>query len=84
MPVAQAYGITSYYVHNSDELLRILPEVLSATVPILVEILTDPHQIIGPRVASRVNADGSMSSCSLHDMTPLLNVNRLQALFPQS
>ena len=82
--VAQAYGIKSYCVQDPDELLRILPEVLSATVPILVEILTDPHQVIGPRVASRVNADGSMTSCSLHDMTPLLNADRLQALFPQS
>ena len=80
--VANAYGISSYHVNDPAQLIEILPDILSSNLPVLVELQTDPHQIIGPRVGSRVNTDGTMSSSALHDMTPLIDSTKLASLFP--
>lgn len=80
--VANAYGITSYFVDSSCELIEMLPDILASDFPVLVELRTDPHQIIGPRVASRINNDGTMSSSALHDMSPFVDSTMLNRLFP--
>jgi acetolactate synthase-1/2/3 large subunit len=80
--VADAYGIDSYSIQDSSHLLSVMTDILSSNEPVLVELMCDPHQVIGPRVSSRVNPDGSMSSCSLADMTPSIDSNLLATLFP--
>jgi len=82
MEVARGYGIASISVETSADLIEALPNIMSSLSPLVIEMKTDPHQIIAPRVASRVNADGTMSSSPLHDMTPKLDIDKLTYLFP--
>ncbi len=70
--IAGAYGIPSARVENLEKLDEMLELALESEGPFLLDILTDPDQLIVPTVSSRLREDGSLESRPLEDMYPFL------------
>ena len=49
-----------------------LPRIFSVEGPVLVEVMLDPFEILGPKAASKRLPDGTMVSSPLEDMAPFL------------
>ena len=70
--IAQAYCLPYYKITNNDEAKEMLPSILQQDGPIVVEVLTDPFEELGPKAASKKLPDGRMVSAPLEDLTPFL------------
>ena len=70
--LAAAYGLPFARFRNHCEAEAGLPALLNAPGPVLAEVMTDPCEVLGPKAASRVLADGSMVSAPLEDLAPFL------------
>lgn len=71
--IAYAYGIKFYKITNSNELERIIPQVLMEDEPIICEVMCQPNQILAPIVTSIKNEEGKLISKPLEDMFPFLD-----------
>jgi acetolactate synthase-1/2/3 large subunit len=56
-----------------------LPEILASAGPLIVDARLTPNEVLTPKVAALPQADGSMISMPMEDMSPLLPLERLQA-----
>ena len=83
--LAAAYGLPYFRLTNNQELDVKLPEVFSTEGPVLVEVMLDPFEVLGPKAASKKLSDGTMVSAPLEDMAPFLSREELAAnmLIPQ-
>jgi acetolactate synthase-1/2/3 large subunit len=70
--VAAAFGIPTRTIRDQSRLLEEIREVLALDGPVVCEVMVQPDQPIGPRVSSRIRADGSMVSTPLEDLFPFL------------
>ena len=70
--LAIAYGLPYFKLENNQELDAKLPQIFATPGPVLVEVMLDPFEILGPKAASRKLPDGSMVSAPLEDMAPFL------------
>ncbi len=70
--VANAYGIDFYRVRNNAEAEAIIPEIMALSHPVIVEVMTDPFEELGPKAASKKLDDGTMVSAPLEDLAPFL------------
>ena len=70
--LAGAYGLEFRRLRNNREAERMLPEILAADGPVVVEVMTDPFEELGPKAASKKLADGTMVSAPLEDLAPFL------------
>ena len=70
--LAAAYGLPFVRFRDHREAAAGLAAVLSVPGPYLVEVMTDPCEILGPKAASRVLPDGTMVSAPLEDLAPFL------------
>ena len=70
--LAAAYGLPYFRLVNNQELDAKLPEVFAVAGPVLVEVMLDPFEVLGPKAASKKLPDGSMVSAPLEDMAPFL------------
>ena len=70
--IANAYGIKSVRVNETNNLDEVIEEVLNHDGPVICDVIVPREQEVIPTVASRVNKDGSMSSRPLEDMYPFL------------
>jgi len=70
--LAAAYGLPYFRLVNNQELDAKLPAVFAAEGPVLVEVMLDPFEELGPKAASRKLPDGRMVSAPLEDMAPFL------------
>ena len=71
--IANAYGIKSIRVNETNNLDEVIEEVLNHDGPVICDVIVPREQEVIPTVASRVNKDGSMSSRPLEDMYPFLD-----------
>ena len=71
--IANAYGIKSVRVNETNNLDEVIEEVLNHDGPVICDVIVPREQEVIPTVASRVNKDGSMSSRPLEDMYPFLD-----------
>jgi len=76
--VADAYGIASARIDCADA-VRAIEQQMSATGPLLADVLLDPEQEFEPRIRSRKLPDGSIVSPALDDMYPFLDADQLAA-----
>jgi acetolactate synthase I/II/III large subunit len=76
--VAEAYGIPAMVIKNSTS-LDSLPAFIQAPGPALCEVRLDPDQEFEPRLSSRQNPDGTISTSALEDMYPFLDADELKA-----
>ena len=76
--VASGFGLAYQSINNIIELEDFLKsDEFNSLKPMLIEVFVDPAQAFEPKLASRINADGTMSSPELDDMAPFLSETEL-------
>jgi len=70
--IAFAYGLPYFKLSNNQELDAKLPEIFAVEGPVVVEVMLDPFEVLGPKAASRRLPDGTMVSEPLDNMAPFL------------
>ena len=70
--IAAAYGLPYCRLRNNQELDAKLPGIFATEGPVLVEVMLDPFEVLGPKAASKRLPDGTMVSAPLEDMAPFL------------
>lgn len=77
--LGEAFGLTVLRVSDQASLPAIIEQALALPGPVLCEVMVEPDQAIGPRVTSRIGANGVMVSSPLEDLFPFLPREELQA-----
>ena len=70
--IAFAYGLPYFRLSTNQELDAKLPEIFAVEGPVVVEVMLDPFEVLGPKAASRRLPDGAMVSEPLDNMAPFL------------
>ena len=70
--LAAAYGLRYFRLCSNQELDAKLPQIFAENGPVVVEVMLDPFEILGPKAASKRLPDGTMVSAPLEDMAPFL------------
>lgn len=71
--LAQAYGLPYFKLSNNQELEGKLPEIFAVDGPVMIEVMLDPFEVLGPKAASKRLPDGTMVSQPLDNMAPFLS-----------
>ena len=71
--IAAAYGIRYVCVDSLVISEERISDALRGTDPVICEVLLDPEVPFAPKLSSKVNDDGTISSPSLEDMAPFLS-----------
>ena len=77
--VAGTYGLPYVRIMDACELSDLLNSALATPGPLIVDVHLTPNETLAPKAAALPQADGSMLSMPLEDMSPLLTLERLQA-----
>lgn len=70
--LSKAFGIDYFKINKNDELDQVINKCLNHPTYIICEVFTDPDQDFAPKLASKVDKDGKISSPSLEEMSPFL------------
>lgn len=70
--VANAYGVKSVRITAQDDIVKKIKEVLSATEPVVCEVMVQEFAEIIPKISSRVMPDGSLKAAEFEDLYPFL------------
>ena len=70
--LAIAYNLPYFRLATNQELDAKLPEIFAVDGPVVVEVMLDPFEVLGPKAASRRQPDGTMVSEPLDNMAPFL------------
>ena len=70
--IANAYELPYIKINNAAELREKLSDVISASGPVICEVMCPENQEIIPAVSAVKNDDGSMTSKPIEDMYPFL------------
>ncbi len=76
--LATTYGLPFLRISDADQ-LPLLASMLHASGPCLIDVQLTPNETLSPKVAALPQADGSMLSMPLEDMSPLLSLVQLEA-----
>ena len=57
-----------------------MQEILNERGAVLIEVMTDPLEVLGPKASSRQLEDGSIVSAPLEDLAPFLDRQELNEL----
>jgi acetolactate synthase-1/2/3 large subunit len=77
--LARAYHLPFKRIRHIAELAPGLAEAMAQPRPMIVEVMLQKDEALSPKVAAVPQADGSMTSMPLEDMSPLLPLEQLQA-----
>lgn len=78
--LADAFCIPYFRIDEDAYMAEILEKVLGCTGACICEVFIDPAQEFEPKVASRIQPDGSMVSAALDDMYPFLTQEELDKI----
>lgn len=70
--LAAAFDLPAWRIHTWEDFDRVLPEVQAAPGPAIVEVFMDPEQFFHPKLSLAKQADGTLVSPPLEDLSPLL------------
>ena len=70
--LAKAYGYQTERISNHKELEDKMPVILDSEGPVFCEVMLDPFEKLGPKVASEKKNDGRIVSKPLEDLFPFL------------
>jgi acetolactate synthase-1/2/3 large subunit len=76
--VASTYGLPFMRISDAGD-FPTLAEALQRPTLRLIEVVLTPNETLSPKVAALPQADGSMLSMPLEDMSPLLSLEQLSA-----
>lgn len=71
--IAYAYGLRYVCVDELSTLDEKVSEALDGMDAVICEVILDPEVAFAPKLSSKVNEDGTISSPSLEDMAPFLS-----------
>lgn len=74
--LSATYGLPFVRIGDASA-LPALAGILATPGPRIVEVVLTPNETLAPKVAALPQADGSMHSMPLEDMSPLLPLNKL-------
>lgn len=77
--IAATYQIPFLRISDVQELKAALAEAMRLPRPLLVDMRLLNNESLAPKVAALPQADGSMISMPMEDMSPLLSLEQLQA-----
>jgi acetolactate synthase-1/2/3 large subunit len=77
--VARAYQLPFKRIRDAAELAQGLNEAMAQPRPMIVEVMLLSDEALSPKVAAIPQANGSMTSMPLEDMSPLLSLEVLEA-----
>lgn len=75
--LAAAFDIPSIRIDDQGDLRTCIRDVLAQDGPTICEVMIQPNQPIGPRVSSKIGANGAMVSTPLEDLFPFLDRDEL-------
>lgn len=78
--IAETYGIPSVKFSNNLELEQGIEEVMNHKGPVLCEILMPSNQLLVPRVQSKKDSEGKITSTSIENMFPFLPDEEMDAI----
>lgn len=76
--IARTYQLSFRRISSVKELASI-PEMLGSAGPLLVDARLTPNEALSPKVAALPQADGSIISMPMEDMSPLLPLDKLES-----
>ncbi len=76
--IASAYGLPSITIEKCDNLTTVLREILSLPRPLIVDIHLLSDEALLPKCSAIPQANGTMISMPLEDMSPLLSFEDLE------
>jgi acetolactate synthase I/II/III large subunit len=71
--LAEVYGFKVFQIKTNREAEENLDMILAQDGPVFCEVMLDPMEEIGPKVASYKKEDGTMVSKPLEDLAPFLS-----------
>jgi len=77
--VAATYGLPFRRITDAADLAPVLNEVAGHPRAMIVDVQLTPNETLAPKCAALPQADGSMLSMPLEDMSPLLPLAELEA-----
>ena len=77
--IAATYGLAFQRITDAAQLAPVLNEVVDHPQAMIVDVQLTPNETLAPKCAALPQADGSMLSMPLEDMSPLLPVEELGA-----
>ena len=77
--LAAAYELRYFKLCNNQELDAMLPQIFAENGPVIIEVMLDPFEVLGPKAASKRLPDGTMVSAPLEDMAPFLPREELKS-----
>jgi acetolactate synthase-1/2/3 large subunit len=78
LQIAAANGIPATQIRDASELESGVREALNSKGPLLIDALVEPDADLWPKAAALPQADGTMRSMPLEDMSPLLSREELR------
>ena len=76
--LAEAIGLDAVRINDASELDEKIQYVLNHPGPILCDVSIIKDEALWPKVSANPQANGSMISMPLEDMTPLLSLDQLK------
>ncbi|HRI80976.1 MAG TPA: thiamine pyrophosphate-binding protein [Opitutaceae bacterium] len=70
--LAAAFDLPAWQIRTWEDFDRVLPQAQAATGPCIVEVFMDPEQYFHPKLSLAKQADGTLVSPPLEDLSPLL------------
>lgn len=77
--IAESYDIPYMEILSPDDLFKIV-SVLNFEGPIICQVFVDDKQVIEPKGASRLSANGKMTSLPLENMYPFLEADEIKSI----
>lgn len=76
--LATAFGFPAYQIRTWSDFDETIPKFQSHEGPVICEVFMDPHQLFVPKLGLAQNADGSLISPPLEDLSPFLSRKELE------
>lgn len=70
--VAAAFGLPSFQIRTWNDFDVVIPQVQAHDGPLICEVFMHPEQLFVPKLSLAIQADGSLVSPPLEDLSPLL------------
>ncbi len=80
--IAAAFGIPSYQIRTWGDFDTVIPQMQDAAGPVICEVFMHPEQLFVPKLSLAMQADGTLVSPPLEDLSPLLPRPELEAAMP--
>lgn len=71
--VAYTYNFKYSKIENNKNLNKNLKKILKTDIPEIIEVIVDPKKHLYPKLASKLNNDGSMYTPPLQDLFPFID-----------